>query len=108
MSTINPASALGAYKAASQTGAMGGSGGILDQSADKGGVSFGDVLKGAAEKVVEAQKVNEKVSASAVIGKADLTDVIQAANNAEMSLNLFVALRDKMIDAYNTISRMQV
>src|SRR5687768_11389826 len=108
MTAINPASALGAYKAASQTGAMGGSGGILDQTADKGdGVSFGDVLAGAAQKVVDAQKVNEKVSAGAVTGKADLTDVINAANNAEMSLNLFVALRDKMIDAYNTISRMQ-
>lgn len=108
MSTINPNSALGAYKAASQTGGM-GAGGILDQSAQNtGGATFGDVLKGAAEKVITAQKTSEKISAQAVLGKADLTDVVKAATNAEMSLNLFVGLRDKMIEAYNTINRMQV
>lgn len=108
MSTINPNSALGAYKAASQTGGM-GAGGILDQSAQNtGGATFGDVLKGATEKVITAQKVSEKTGVQAVLGKADLTDVVKATTNAEMSLNLFVSLRDKMIEAYNTINRMQM
>jgi flagellar hook-basal body complex protein FliE len=108
MSTINPSSALGAYKAASQTGALGGSGGIVDQSAKLEGPSFGDVLKTATQSTIDSQKTSEKTSADAVLGKADLTDVVNAVNNAEMTLNLFLAVRDKMIDAYNNITRTQI
>lgn len=108
MSLINP-SALGAYQAASQTGSLGGgAGSIINQSAEIKGPSFGDILESAAQKTIDTQKTSEKMTADAVVGKADLTDVVNAVNNAEMSLNLFVAMRDKMIDAYNQISRMQM
>jgi flagellar hook-basal body complex protein FliE len=108
MSTVNPSSVLGAYKAASQTGAMGGSGGIVDQSAKLEGPSFGDILKTATNSAIDAQKSSEKASADAVLGKGDLTDVVASVNNAEMTLNLFLAVRDKMVDAYNQISRTQI
>jgi flagellar hook-basal body complex protein FliE len=107
MSTINPASALGAYKAASQVGGMGG-GGIVNESAQLEGPSFGDMLKTAAQKTIDSQKASETASAAAVTGKADLTDVVNAVNNAEMTLNLFLAVRDKMIDAYTQITRTQI
>lgn len=104
---IDPASALSAYKAASQTGS-GNSGGILDQSAQLQGPSFGDILKSATQGTINAQKAGEKASADAVVGKADLTDVVSSVNNAEMTLNLFLSVRDKLIDAYNTITRTQI
>lgn len=108
MTTINPSSALGAYKAASQMGA-GTSGAGVDLMANKtGGVSFGDMLQTATQSTIDAQKTSETVSAQAVMGKADLTDVVNAVNNAEVTLNMFLAVRDKMIDAYNSISRMQI
>ena len=81
MSAVN--SALGAYKAASQTGVGSGAGGIIDQNAKLEGPSFGDLLKTASQKTIDAQKTSEKASADAVLGKADLTDVVNAVNNAE-------------------------
>ena len=105
MSTVN--NVLGAYKAASQAG-TGAAGGLVDQSAKLEGPSFGDLLKTASNKVIEAQKSSEKASADAVLGKADLTDVVNAVNNAEATLNMFLAVRDKVIDAYEKISRTQI
>jgi flagellar hook-basal body complex protein FliE len=109
MSTINPG-ALGAYNAASQLGA-GMSGSSLNTVADAGktdGPSFGDLLKTATQGAINTQKASETASAQAVLGKADLTDVVSAVNNAEVSLNLFIGIRDKIIDAYNQIQRTQI
>lgn len=107
MTAINPGTALGAYKAASQMGGT-GMGGVIDQTAQTKGASFGDILQSATQSTINNQKVSEKASADAVMGKADLTDVVNAVNNAEMTLNLFLAVRDKMVDAYNQISRTQI
>lgn len=109
MTTINPSAALGAYKAASQMGAGVSSAGV-DLMANKtsNGPSFGDMVKTATQNTITAQKTSEAVSADAVLGKADLTDVVNAVNNAEVTLNLFLSVRDKMIDAYNAISRTQI
>ncbi len=75
---------------------------------DVAGPSFGDVLTAGVEKAIEVQKTSEKVSADAVLGKADLTDVVQAINNAEVTLDLVVSVRDKVIEAYETIMRMPI
>lgn len=107
MTAINPG-ALGAYNAASKLGA-GGTGSALNQVADvKSGPSFGDMLKTATQNTITAQKSSEKISADAVIGKADLTDVVNAVNNAEVTLNMFLAVRDRMLDAYNKIQQTQI
>lgn len=108
MSTVN--SAIGAYNAASQAGGLGkGVGGVMDEVAGKkDGPSFGDILKTATQGVIDSQKASEKVSTEAVVGKADLNDVVNAVNNAEMSLNMFLAIRDKMVEAYDKISRTQI
>lgn len=107
MSTVN--SAIGAYNAAAQAGGLGkGVGGVLNETAENKGSSFGDILKTATQGVIDSQKAGEKASAQAVLGKADLTDVVAAVNNAEMSLNMFLAIRDKMLEAYNQISRTQI
>jgi flagellar hook-basal body complex protein FliE len=82
--------------------AVGGVGGVM------GNTSFGDILSQATQKTIDTQKVGEKASADAVLGRADLTDVISAVNNAEMSLNMFLAIRDKLVDAYQRISQTQM
>lgn len=108
MTTINPSAALSAYKAASQAGAGAGTAGVDLMANKTEGPSFGEILKTATQNTIEAQKASETVSAQAVMGKADLTDVVNAVNNAEVTLNMFLSVRDKMIDAYNTISRTQI
>jgi flagellar hook-basal body complex protein FliE len=72
---------------------------------DDGGVSFSDVLKNSAQQAINAQYRNESVSAAAVAGNASITDVLQAANEAEIALNTVLALRDRMVQAYEQVMR---
>jgi len=75
---------------------------------DTGGVSFGEVLKTAAQSAIDAQHTSEKVSAQGLIGKADMTDVLQAINNAEVALNTVLAVRDRVVQAYEQIMRTSI
>jgi flagellar hook-basal body complex protein FliE len=42
----------------------------------------------------------------ALAGQADLTDVVIAVTNAEVTLQTVVAIRDRVIQAYQEIIRM--
>ena len=99
---INPAAAANAYSNLKGVGQGAGLG-----SGDKN-VSFGDILKTAAQSGVETIRHGEEVSAQAITGKADLTDVVQAINDAEMTLQTVVAVRDRMVSAYQEIMRMPI
>ncbi|MFC3673932.1 flagellar hook-basal body complex protein FliE [Ferrovibrio xuzhouensis] len=76
------------------------------QTAAAGG--FGDMLRTALQDSVDAAKKSEQMSAQAVAGKADVTDVVTAVNNAEMALDTVVAVRDRVISAYQEIMRMPI
>lgn len=73
--------------------------------ADDGGVSFGDILKNSVQSAVDAQHKSEKISGQALMGKADMTDVLQAVTDAEMALQTVLAVRDKVVQAYNDVMR---
>lgn len=72
------------------------------------GQSFTDYIKQAAVESVETMHAGEKASADAVIGKASLTDVVEAVTAAELTLQTVVALRDRMLQSYQDIMRMQI
>ncbi len=74
--------------------------------AGKDDVSFSDVLKNTAEKSIDTLKTGEAMSAGAVTGEADLTDVVSAVTAAELTLQTVVAVRDRLISAYQEIMRM--
>ncbi len=99
--SINPAVAANVYsnvqKAGQGVGVAGGD-----------GPSFTDMVKRAAEKSVDTMRAGEKASADAVMGKADLTDVVQAVTDAELTLQTVVAVRDKLLAAYQEIMRMPI
>jgi len=69
------------------------------------GGAFGDLLKQSLTNAVEAQHRSEKISGAAIAGKADMTDVLQAVTNAEMALNTVLAVRDRVVTAYENIMR---
>lgn len=95
--------ALGAYGASSKltNAALGG-------GDDSAGPSFGDMLMTGLRSVAESQKAAENVQAKAVVGKASVTDVVQAVSEAEIELQTFTAIRDRVIAAYQDIMRMPV
>jgi flagellar hook-basal body complex protein FliE len=75
---------------------------------DNDEVSFGALVKAGIEQVIDTQKTSEKISAAAVVGKADITDVVQAVTEAEVTLQTMVSVRDRVITAYQDIMRMPI
>jgi flagellar hook-basal body complex protein FliE len=98
---LNPGAAAGIYKNAQKA---------LDNPgvSGKDGVSFGDMVKNAAEDLIGSLRGSEKVSSQAVVGKADLTDVVEAVTQAELTLQTVVAMRDRLLGAYQEIMRMPI
>ena len=78
------------------------------EEAGSSGGSFADLLAQGLEEAVGAQKKSEQLSSDAVIGKADINEVILAVQNADVVLNTVVAIRDKVISAYQDILRMAI
>jgi len=71
-------------------------------------VDFENLIKEGVEKIEGPQKVlNEKISGF-LQGKEQLHNVMIAAEQARFSMNFTVKVRDRIIEAYQTIMRMQV
>lgn len=97
---IDIASALRAYSSAPKPTAMDGA------ASDKGG--FAEALAGVLDDAVKTTKAGEQAMAASAAGKAELVDVVTAVANAETTLETVIALRDRMISAYQDIMRMPV
>ena len=102
--TVNPA-AINAY---AQAAKMAASGGHAATAAAVPGSSFGDVLSGVVNDAISTNRAAEMKASSLVQGKGDLIDVVSAVNAAEMSLETVVAIRDRVISAYQDIMRMPI
>ncbi len=74
----------------------------------KGGEDFSAVLREAAEGAIDTLREGERQSLKAAAGTADLTEVVTAVGKAEMTLQTVVALRDRVIQAYQEILRMPI
>jgi flagellar hook-basal body complex protein FliE len=99
---VAPIGGVGAFDAIGQLANVGGSTGTSKSGA---GDAFGKVLQGLEDK---QGKANDLLS-QAMTG--DLTDVHQymvAATEAQTSLELATTIRNRAIDAFNEIMRMQV
>ena len=72
------------------------------------GGGFGDMLQSAIKGAVESQQQGEAASVSAISGKADIGNVVTAVNNAELTLQTVMAVRDKVLAAYTEIMHMAV
>jgi flagellar hook-basal body complex protein FliE len=72
------------------------------------GSSFGQLLSDAIGGVSQAGHKAEAQALSAASGKTNLVDVVTAVAESETALQSLVAVRDRMIAAYEEIMRMQV
>jgi flagellar hook-basal body complex protein FliE len=101
MPAVNFSDAVNAYQSAAR--AATGEGGAA--SADG---SFGDMLKNTAGNVVDTIAKGEQASMAAATGSADLTAVTAAVSNAQIAVQTVVAIRDRVIQAYQDIMRMPI
>jgi len=96
---IRPQTALDAYSRASAGGE--GDGG------DVAG-SFGSVMKRAMQSMDDTGQDAETKAMSGIAGTGNITDVVTAISRAELALQTTVAIRDKMVQAYQTIMNMTI
>ena len=71
--------------------------------------TFGNVLKGELDKVNESQIASEDITERFIKGEdIDVHNVMVAGEEAKLSLQLAVQVRNKLVEAYQEISRMQL
>jgi len=77
-------------------------------ASEASGGGFAEMVIGAAKGALDNVRQAEQVSASAMVGKASLTDVVTAVNGADIALKSVVAIRDRVISAYQDIMKMPI
>ena len=72
------------------------------------GLSFGTLLKDAIGAVNQSSRASEAQSQAMAAGKANIVDVVTAVAETEVAVDALVAVRDKVITAYEEIMRMPI
>lgn len=70
--------------------------------------SFASMVKTAVMQAEQDNKEAEVLSMKAVKGTADMQEVVMAVSNAEVALQTVVAVRDKVVSAYQEIMQMPI
>lgn len=76
--------------------------------AEPAGSGFGALLNRAIADTVATAKAADRVSAAAVAGEGNVTEVVTAIARAELALQTTVAIRDRVIQAYQDVMRMPI
>jgi flagellar hook-basal body complex protein FliE len=101
-----PAAAAAAYRAAAQIATPTASAGIAPAGVPGG--NFSDFLSGAVKDSISTIRQGEQAATAQVQGKANIVDVVNQVNAAEITLDTVVAVRDKVVAAYQSIMNMPI
>jgi flagellar hook-basal body complex protein FliE len=94
---FHAAQALSAYQTIDKTvGTTSGSG------------DFGSLLSGALSGAIDTGKQADQLATKAISGNGDLTHVITAVSRASLALQSTVAIRDRVLQAYQDIIKMPI
>jgi flagellar hook-basal body complex protein FliE len=80
----------------------------LGGAAPTGESSFASVLKDAIGAVNELGRKSDAQTRAAVSGKADMVNVVTAVSETEVAIDAVVAVRDRVIQAYDDIMKMPI
>jgi len=101
------ASALQAYRTAQSAGEPGAAG-LSGADTAAGTGDFAGLVQSALQGVVQKSSAAEGLSMKAISGEANIQDVVSAVSQAELSLQTTLAVRDKVVAAYQEIMRMAI
>ncbi len=100
--------AVNAYRQAAKSVDMG----VLQKPTPMGGAddgsSFAGMVTDSLKSAAQTGRQAEELSLKQISGEADLKDVVTAVANAEQTLSTVVAVRDKVLSAYQEILRMPI
>lgn len=72
-------------------------------------VSFGEYLQSALMKVTDLENQSDQLKQDFALGKTDnIAEVLIAGEKASVALQFTTQIRNKILDAYNEIMRMQI
>jgi len=101
-----PAAAAAAYQNVARMAQAASTPGVAP--ADLPGQSFADFLTGAVKDSITTIRQGEQAAQGQVAGKANIVDVVNSVNAAELTLDTVVAVRDKVVAAYQSIMSMPI
>ncbi|MDB5383532.1 MAG: fliE [Rhodospirillales bacterium] len=78
----------------------------LGVAANDGG--FGAALTRAVEQTIQVGRASDSIASAALTGQASVTDVVLAVSRAELALQTVVAVRDRVVAAYQDVMRMPI
>ena len=99
---INPAQVAAAYRTGGAAEAA------AAPAASGAGGGFGAALQRAVEGAVAAGHEADAGGVRALTGGGGVTDVVLALSRAELALQTAVAVRDRMVSAYQDVMRMPI
>jgi flagellar hook-basal body complex protein FliE len=107
----SPLSAANAYAAVQK--AAGGNAGLTSlkmpgTEASSGGGAFAGLVQQFVSGTADSARKSESIMTQAIAGKADMVDVVTAVAESEAALETLVAVRDRVISAYEEIMRMPI
>ena len=100
-----PAAAAAAYQSIAN---LGGASATAAPAASAPGGNFSDFLSGAIKDSINTISQGEQAATNQVTGKANIVDVVNSVNEAELTLDTVVAVRDKVVAAYQSIMTMPI
>lgn len=71
-------------------------------------VGFDGVMEQVAADAIGTLKAGEAASISSIQGKVSAQRVVEAVMSAEQTLQVAIAVRDKVVQAYQEVSRMAI
>ena len=101
---VSPMLAARAYQAVQNGGAKPSTGPTTLEE----GPDFGELVTSAMNDVVSSSRLAETKMAAHTQGKADLVDVVTSISSAQSSLETMLAVRDQVIQAYQSIMNMPI
>lgn len=82
---------------------------VAPEATDPSAKSFSDTLSDAVGKVNEMQKESDMKMQQLASGEnTNISEVMVAAERADIALKLMMSVRNKVIDAYQEVMKMQV
>ncbi len=102
--TVNFSQAVAAYTRVADKAVAG----ATDAGPPSAGQNFSDLLARTVDDTIGAGRAAESAGVQAIANNADLNDIVTAVTNAEVTLQTVVAIRDRVIQAYQDIIRMPI
>ncbi|MDQ0326297.1 flagellar hook-basal body complex protein FliE [Rhodopseudomonas julia] len=96
---VDSTASLSATRSTAATSQVAGAAGEAD---------FGAVLANISGEALNTLKAGEAAAITGINGAMPVQDVVQAVMAAEQTLQASLAIRDKVVAAYQEISRMQI